>query len=317
MTTDKVEGLKKATQTRRLEALDTIPDQPFDVEFHVEAITPDVAKMLLEGNVDNRNLRPRTVQRYARDMAGGSWQLTHEAIGIDAEGNLVDGQHRLRAVIEADTPVWMTVAYYVPMEARRVIDDGARRNAADTANFANAIGFRVTHKHTSVARRLLLSYELGLGGNPSRSEIAGFIKRHEQAILFSDAAFPSHERGLTVAPVRAAVAVASYTERECELREFARALVRGGRDARGEVAMLLWRRLTAAARKGTHRKRTADDPHSTMLAAQRAIHAWCRYEALGNLIVPDAPIYDLPKAETENDAADDAADAAPSLAAVV
>jgi hypothetical protein len=44
---------------------------------------------------------------------------------------MVDGQHRLAAIIEADVPVDITVFTEVPDGAFDVLDTGKRRNAAD------------------------------------------------------------------------------------------------------------------------------------------------------------------------------------------
>jgi hypothetical protein len=44
---------------------------------------------------------------------------------------LVDGQHRLAAIVEADVPVEMTVFTEVAQGAFDVLDTGKRRNAAD------------------------------------------------------------------------------------------------------------------------------------------------------------------------------------------
>ena len=71
-----------------------------------ETITPKRAKELLEQNVRNRPLRSRTlVERIAADIRGGRWQLNGDTIRLSSDGILLDGQHRLHAIILADTAV--------------------------------------------------------------------------------------------------------------------------------------------------------------------------------------------------------------------
>jgi predicted nucleic acid-binding Zn ribbon protein len=64
-------------------------------------VTPEMAERWLGHNKVNRNLRNRRVDQFARDMRSGRWQLTGEAIKFGKSGNLIDGQHRLWAVIES------------------------------------------------------------------------------------------------------------------------------------------------------------------------------------------------------------------------
>jgi hypothetical protein len=57
--------------------------------------------------------------------------VTHQGIAFDTNQALVDGQHRLAAIIEADLPVQMTVFSDVEPDTFDVLDTGKRRNVAD------------------------------------------------------------------------------------------------------------------------------------------------------------------------------------------
>ena len=69
-------------------------------------VTPDMAiKWLDSDNDKNRTLREDYVRRLAADMIAGKWRGRNgESIGFDTNGRLVDGQHRLWACVQADTP---------------------------------------------------------------------------------------------------------------------------------------------------------------------------------------------------------------------
>ena len=97
----------------------------------VQTITPKKALEYLEHNTANRPLSGRTVRDFAQAMRRGEWRVTHQGIAFDTTGALVDGQHRLAAIVEADVPVEVTVFSEVPEGAFDVLDTGKRRNAAD------------------------------------------------------------------------------------------------------------------------------------------------------------------------------------------
>lgn len=77
----------------------------------IEDITPEKAMHLLQKNSHNRNLRAGVVKKYATDMRLGKWELSTDGITINKDGELVNGQHRLNAVIESGCTVKMLVCY--------------------------------------------------------------------------------------------------------------------------------------------------------------------------------------------------------------
>ena len=64
--------------------------------------------------------------------------VTHQAIGIDNAGNVIDGQHRLSAVVAAGIPVLMTVAFDVDPQTFRALDRGFTRTYEQIAKVAGA-----------------------------------------------------------------------------------------------------------------------------------------------------------------------------------
>ena len=64
-------------------------------------ITPKLAKELLLKNNSNRRITKSFVTTYANDMREGRWKgNTAEFIKIADDGDILDGQHRLLAIIE-------------------------------------------------------------------------------------------------------------------------------------------------------------------------------------------------------------------------
>lgn len=98
----------------------------------VETITPERAAEMLESGqaINNRKVSWPTVRRYAYDMANGKWTMTGEAIKFDRAGRLIDGQHRLYAVMESGATIETMVVYGLTDEAFQGLDQQRRRNAA-------------------------------------------------------------------------------------------------------------------------------------------------------------------------------------------
>ena len=94
-------------------------------------VAPATAEKWLGKMPRNRHLSPGHVATYARDMLNGSWDMTGEAIKFDRDGNLLDGQHRLHAVVSAGVTVKMFVVHGLDTAAQDVMDTGRKRGAAD------------------------------------------------------------------------------------------------------------------------------------------------------------------------------------------
>ena len=82
------------------------------ITFSLETITPESASRYLEANKANRNIRQTRVDSYARDIQSGKFPATHQCVAFNANGDLIDGQHRLSAIVKANMPVQMYVARY-------------------------------------------------------------------------------------------------------------------------------------------------------------------------------------------------------------
>lgn len=98
----------------------------------VKEITPDIALEMLAHNLrNNRMIREYDVAKYAREMRAGNWKLTHQGVAFNTQGELIDGQHRLMAVIQAGVPVKMLVTYDCDDNVVSLIDSGVARTLKD------------------------------------------------------------------------------------------------------------------------------------------------------------------------------------------
>lgn len=104
------------------------PNTPF-TEY--VSITPQLAVEWLKSNTGNRRLSEPVVEAYASDMRAGAWKLTHQGIAFDASGRLIDGQHRLQAIVKAGFPVTMAVTRGLSASAQEVVDALKPRSISD------------------------------------------------------------------------------------------------------------------------------------------------------------------------------------------
>jgi hypothetical protein len=85
-----------------------------------------------EGELRNRKKRINVEDKYYKQMMRGKWnELNGETIKFDADGNLIDGQHRLSAQIRTGKSMWWFVAYNCRRDAFKTIDSGTNRKAPD------------------------------------------------------------------------------------------------------------------------------------------------------------------------------------------
>jgi len=120
-----------------------------------KAVGPEVAAILLEGNTRNRPAKPQHIENLAREMTEGRFQYNGDTIRVDRNGNLLDGQHRLMAVVKSGTTHLMTIISGLDPEAFLTIDQGTRRTSADMLGVANPELKNIAHM-ASASRLLAL-----------------------------------------------------------------------------------------------------------------------------------------------------------------
>lgn len=152
---------KPEPEAQRPLAMNGVPLVSGNVPFNIELveITPMQAEAWLKREVGhNRKPTKGRVRKLAGAIRRGEWMETGDSIKFDQDGNLVDGGHRLRAVIEAGIPIRSLVIRGVRGEAFTVFDTGKTRTPADTmgiAGYKNRVGV------ASAARGLAIIDETG------------------------------------------------------------------------------------------------------------------------------------------------------------
>lgn len=204
-------------------------------ESFVEVITPETAETLLMLNVDyNRQVRKANVRKFAEAMKrmeffqGGAIRLAKERGG---KYHLVDGQHRLQAVIESGIPQTFTVTV-APGDAAReyAMQDqyGQKRSTADAIRALRPSSFEKIHASVygsflAALKVIACNFDFSWAG-----EERSMLMRTEQIAALHDEYLDALEiiesapkesktmasRGIYRAPVLAvALATAKYAER--------------------------------------------------------------------------------------------------------
>jgi hypothetical protein len=133
-----------------------------DPTFSMEKFNPERALEDLEKrNHNNRKIKDQVVRQYSYLMKTNQWKMTAETIKYDRDNNLLDGQHRLAAIVESGVTLWLPVARNVDPEVRSSIDSGCRRSMGDS--FRMFLG--VTNGMRMVAA-IKMFYMLNTGKQP-------------------------------------------------------------------------------------------------------------------------------------------------------
>jgi hypothetical protein len=229
-----------------------------NVRATVEEVTPAMAEAWLGKNLANRSVRQRVVEGYARDMRNGAWQLTGEPIKFSINGRLLDGQHRLQAVVRAEIPVEMLVVRGLPDSTQAVMDSGARRTAGD------ALKLRGETSYTALAAtaRLAIFFTRGVALEdrntpPTHTEILAFIDNHPD--LREALAVAHHYRnGVDIPPSTFALAIWQLARVDLDgCNAFVAQLAEKTHLKKGDAVLALIDRLGDIRRNG--RRATATD----------------------------------------------------------
>lgn len=83
--------------------------QDFGLEVSVEVINPAEAEAYLKNNAMHRKIKEKKVDAYMKEMKNGKWVLNGKSLIFDSNGRLLNGQHRLSAVVKSQTPLTTVV----------------------------------------------------------------------------------------------------------------------------------------------------------------------------------------------------------------
>jgi hypothetical protein len=147
----------------------------------VECITPAAARTLLESNTHNRNVRLNRVAQLADAMERGEWELNGETIKVAVDGTLLDGQHRLQAIVDSGVTIHSLVLRDLSHAAQDTVDTGRRRRLADVLAIegypdSHALAAAVSHLYRFLAGQRIDAH----GEAPSTREALELLRERPQ-----------------------------------------------------------------------------------------------------------------------------------------
>ncbi len=114
------------------------PQECWSVLLGLVVVSPRLAAHWLKNNFGNRPVSEDTVAAYARDAVNGLFLTTHQGIAFNDKDELIDGQHRLLAIVKSGISCTLMVSFGWLSEVRGremkrmdVIDRGKTRSVAD------------------------------------------------------------------------------------------------------------------------------------------------------------------------------------------
>lgn len=120
-------------------------------------IDPALAAEMLKNNPDNRTISPVTVDAYVRAMTNGEWRPIGDPIRLNKDDEVLDGAHRLSAIVKSGTTHTIMVVRGIPTEHRKVMDQGRPRTTRDNL-FMEKIS---SHSAKATIASLLIKWDMG------------------------------------------------------------------------------------------------------------------------------------------------------------
>lgn len=172
----------------------------------LETITPAISQAYLDTMKLNRRLNDDRVDLYAKDILNDRWDsTTGESIKFNERGDLIDGQHRLNAVVEAGKAIQILVVRGCSEASQAVIDSGQARSSAQSLQL---MGIEVNIREASIFRAMFSSIDKMTRRDISRSQVAELFPKYQESVRFSSVTHGSNFQSAT--QLRGLVARAYY-----------------------------------------------------------------------------------------------------------
>lgn len=213
-------------------------------------ITVDIARAMLEKNIGNRPLDRKHVIFLANEMLEGRWKKNGDTICFSKDGMLLDGQHRLSAIIMLGEPVSMLVVRGLNPEVFSTKDIGKKRTPADTLAVMGEINCKKTASALSVLERYM-SGRMNSGSRLRTTQIAELLSKYPD--IRESVAFCEYTPLLPASSLVACHYLFSQKDREAA-DKFVRKMIDGNNLDEGDPIFILRKRLLEnATSKKKHR----------------------------------------------------------------
>lgn len=182
--------------------------------LYLVKVDSNVARDWLRYNEKNRRIRGRLVEYLRIQIESGEWQENHpQPIVFSDAGRLIDGQHRLTAIAEAEVydgnSVKMRVETGAKDSVREYLDTGTPRSLEDRVEMHEDLELNKFAAQLLKAEVVLL----GTGKRSSPNEAKEFFCKHGDAIK---RVYETHRKEKGTGQICVALAAMDYFEIDIE-----------------------------------------------------------------------------------------------------
>lgn len=177
------------------------------VKAEVVEITPQFAEFMLSCSSGNRNINRKRVSLYADAMKNGEWVENGESIIVSTTGNVIDGQHRLSAVVMAGCTISSLVVTIDRqlgdglLTAKRIpIDVGYNRTVSDITG--------ISKYDVSIVKMMMRLLEIG--GDKKSLDPSIIAERHGTMVEYLRRVPANHVKMYATSPIHSALILSLY-----------------------------------------------------------------------------------------------------------
>jgi len=204
-------------------------------------LTTEMAKAMLQSvwteTEGNRKLKVWLKDAYKRDIDNDRWIPSDESIGIDFNGVVYNGRHRLTALVESGKEWPFYVTFNCLEEAKFTVDSGAKRNSAEKLRLV--IDTKLGNRTTGFCKAIMKGLQSKV--RYTETEIAEFAHKWQDLIAWISSNLP-----VARAEVQAAIAKAYLWYGPEKIELFAERLREVKFTEDGDPARALYLALTKA-----------------------------------------------------------------------
>ena len=252
-------------------------------------VTPSLAAELLALNMQyNRPVSQPLVKKYACLMQSGEWVVS-SPIEFTKEGVLINGQHRLSAVIASGRAQPFSFLMGHEQKTAEVMDQGKNRSASDILFMRNV---KLGRRHVAIIRTLHL-VALGYKSHYvlSPPTIASLCEIYEERLRFCTT-HSNKQNAIQNAPVFSAVALAYPHENHDRLLDFLECWHTGTvKHGVEDNPAILLRSVYFSSNKG--------DVYTFALKAQTALSAFLQKKNISMIKAPSQSKWSIDEFKTE------------------
>lgn len=165
----------------------TATNQAPQCDVDLEFITPRSAELLLKKNTNNRNLNKKHVDFLAHAMATKDYVFNGDPLRFDTNGTLLDGQHRLSAVVQSGEGQWFLVVRDLLNRAMNYIDVNSMTRRNSQVLSLNGVGCGIMVSSSLLLIKIYDNHKADTWRKISSGEAVEFVKNNpliEEAAVF-------------------------------------------------------------------------------------------------------------------------------------